>query len=225
MIPKENRPLEDLPNDAGEESRENQASGQGRANDPAGAAAGSADTEAESAMESPSPDQVIEALNAELAEFEDRHLRLVAEFDNFRKRVMRERAQQQERSQAELVKQLLESLDDLSRVSDLGSTDHDAAAILEGVQLVERKLHRALGQFGLKPIEATGQQFNPELHEAVVTLNTAHPDEDELVSQEMAKGYLFKDTLLRPSLVEVKLYRPQGEGDPIGESGEAEDGS
>jgi molecular chaperone GrpE len=216
-----------MPGDVSEEPQENEAIGaeQRLPNDPAGPASASAEVEAEPAAESQSPDQVIEALSAEVAELEDRHLRLVAEFDNFRKRVMRERALQQERSQAELVKQLLESLDDLSRVSDLGSTDHDAASILEGVQLVERKLRRALGQFGLKPIEATGQQFNPELHEAVVTLSTAHPDEDELVSQELAKGYLFNDTLLRPSLVEVKVYRPEGEEDPIGESGEAEDGT
>jgi molecular chaperone GrpE len=156
----------------------------------------------------PKTEEVIEALTSELTELEDRHLRVVAEFDNFRKRTARERSQQEMRAQAGLVKQLLESLDDLSRVSELGSHDHDAAAILEGVQLVEAKLKRALEQLGLTPIEAVGQRFNPELHEAMVTVNTDQPDEDEIVSQELAKGYLFRDDLLRPSLVAVKMYRP-----------------
>ncbi len=159
----------------------------------------------------PKTEEIIEALTTELAELEDRHLRVVAEFDNFRKRTARERAQQEMRAQAGLVKQLLESLDDLSRVSELGSHDHDAAAILEGVQLVEAKLKRALEQLGLTPIEAVGQRFNPELHDAMVTVTTDQPEEDEIVSQELAKGYMFRDNLLRPSLVEVKMYRPESE--------------
>ncbi|MEE9132146.1 MAG: nucleotide exchange factor GrpE [Gemmatimonadota bacterium] len=166
----------------------------------------------------PTAEEIIEALSTELEELEDRRLRLVAEFDNFRKRTSRERAQQEVRAQAELVKPLLESLDDLSRVCELGSNDHDAAAILEGVRLVEVKLRRALEQFGLKEIEAVGQPFDPEFHEAMVTVSTDQPEENELVSQELAKGYLFKDSLLRPALVEVKMYRPA----PAGGAGEVE---
>jgi molecular chaperone GrpE len=159
------------------------------------------------------PEEIIGALSEALAEFEDRHLRLVAEFDNFRKRTIRERAQDTQRAQAELVKQLLESLDDLARVSEHGSTDHDAAAILEGVQLVERKLLRALEVFGLRRIEAVGQRFDPEVHEALLTVPTEHPEEDDLVSQEMGRGYLFRDSLLRPSLVGVKKYKAPEEGE------------
>ena len=97
-----------------------------------------------------------------------------------------------------------------------------AAAILEGVHLVEMKLRRALEQSGLKPIEAVGQKFNPELHDAMVTVPTAFPEEDEIVAQELAKGYMFKDRLLRPSLGQVKMYQPEAEG---GDPGGAEDGS
>jgi molecular chaperone GrpE len=156
----------------------------------------------------PTTDEVIEALTSELQELEDRYLRLAAEFDNFRKRTIRERANQEARAQADLVKQILESLDDLSRVSEHGSTDHDAAALLEGIRLVEMKLRRALEVMGLRPIEAVGQPFDPELHEAMVTVATDKPDENELVSQELAKGYMFKDSLLRPALVQVKMYQP-----------------
>ena len=165
------------------------------------------------------PERIVESLGAELADLEDRYLRLAAEFDNFRKRTARERAQYAERAQAELTKQLLESLDDLGRVSQMSSNEHDAATILEGVRLVERKLFRALAQVGLKPIDAAGRPFDPEVHEALVTVKTDEPDEDEIVSQEIARGYLFNDMLLRPALVEVKKYAG-GEG----KGGEAEEG-
>lgn len=172
----------------------------------------------------PRPEEVIATLSAELEALEDRHLRLVAEFDNFRKRTVKERAQQSQRAQADLAHQLLESLDDLARVSELGSSDHDAAAILEGVQLVEKKLQRSLEQLGLRRIDAVGQRFNPELHEAMVTVSTEDPEEDEIVSQEFAKGYLFGDSLLRPSKVAVKVYRPTDE-DGGAEPETSEDGS
>ncbi|MGD8699219.1 MAG: nucleotide exchange factor GrpE [Gemmatimonadales bacterium] len=154
------------------------------------------------------PDEVVEALRSQVEELEDRHLRLVAEFDNFRKRTTRERAQQAERAQAELVKGLLESLDDLARVSEHGSVEHEAGALLEGVQLVETKLLRALEQAGLRPVEAVGRPFDPEVHEALLTVPTSTPEQDHVVSQEFTKGYLFKDVLLRPSLVEVQQYQP-----------------
>lgn len=172
----------------------------------------------------PTPDEVIATLSGELEALEDRHLRLVAEFDNFRKRTIKERSEQSQRAQGDLARQLLESLDDLARVSELGSSDHDAAAILEGVQLVEKKLQRALEQLGLKRIDAVGQRFNPELHEAMVTVATEDPEEDETVAQEFAKGYTFGNTLLRPAKVAVKIYRPAEEGGGS-EPEESENGS
>lgn len=153
----------------------------------------------------------VEELAAELKDLEDRHLRLAAEFDNFRKRTERERAQTAERAQAELMKQLLEPLDDLARVSSLDSAGQDPNALVEGVALVERKLNRALEQSGLELIEAVDKPFDPELHDALATTPTDRPDEDGLVSQELSRGYLFKGTLLRPSLVQVKKLQPPSE--------------
>lgn len=172
-------------------------------------AAGAPDPEGvEGTVVAESKDEVIANLRAELEQLEDRHLRIVAEFDNFRKRTARERALQAERAQAELAKGLLDSLDDLARVSAHGSIEHDAAALLEGVQLVEAKLMRALEQAGLKRVEAVGKPFDPEVHEALLAVPTSDPEQDHIVSQEFTRGYLFKDTLLRPSLVEVKQYQP-----------------
>lgn len=154
----------------------------------------------------------VEALTSELEELRDRHLRLAAEFDNFRKRTVRERSQQADRARAELVKELLESLDDLSRVSQEGAATEDSTALLQGIELVERKLRRTLERNGLRAIEAVGEPFDPELHEALTTLPTDDPDEDGVVAQELAKGYLFNDLLLRPALVEVKKYSDAGSG-------------
>lgn len=182
---------------------------------PAGAEAegGEEDTPRSEAEDSAlaSAEEVIGELNDKLSDMEDRYLRLAAEFDNFRKRTIRERAELGVRAQAELAGQLLESLDDLGRVSKMGSKEHDAASILEGVRLVETKLRRALEQFGLSPIEAVGRRFDPELHDAMVTVPTDDPEEHEVVSQELARGYTFKGSLLRPSLVEVKLYESEGD--------------
>lgn len=178
--------------------------------EPAEAAEATADDEySDVGAEGRAPEEVVETLSAGLAEMEDRYLRLVAEFDNFRKRTVRERAQYGERAQANLVKELLESLDDLARVSHMSSAEHDASSILEGLRLVEQKLLRALERAGLQPIEAVGERFDPEIHEALLTVETSDPEEDEVVSQEMARGYLFGDLLLRPSLVEVKKYSEQ----------------
>jgi molecular chaperone GrpE len=165
-------------------------------------------------------EEVIETLSTALEELEDRHLRLVAEYDNFRKRTVRERIQQTERAQADLVRSLLESLDDLARVSEHGSADHDATAILEGIELVETKLLRALEQAGLKHIEAVGETFNPEVHDALVAVSTDRPEEDDVIAHEIGKGYLFKGILLRPSLVQVMKYQPEtvSEGNEIGET-------
>ncbi len=150
----------------------------------------------------------VDGLTTELEDLRDRHLRLAAEFDNFRKRTERERTQHAWRAQAELVKQLLEPLDDLARVTEFDAGVKDPGAVVEGVELVERKLRRALGQSGLEPIEAVDLPFDPELHEALTTTPTEVPEEDGVVSQELTRGYLFKGTLVRPALVAVKKYEP-----------------
>lgn len=165
----------------------------------------------------------MERLAAELEEVRERHLRLAAEFDNFRKRTMRDRSLHAERAQAELVKELLESLDDLTRVLDMAEKAKDSKSLLEGVQLVERKLRRALEHSGLKQIEAVGQPFDPEVHEALSVVPVDEPQEDGVVADELSKGYLFRDTLLKPALVNVKKYRPKGEGGEGGKSADVEE--
>lgn len=148
----------------------------------------------------------LEALQRELEALNDRHLRLAAEFDNYRKRVDRERAEIRARAQAELVKGLLDTLDDLQRVATIDVSTTTAEALAEGILLIEKKLRHALESAGLEPIHAEGEFFNPLTMEAVATVETDRPEEDDAVADVFQKGYRFKDHLIRPARVRVRKY-------------------
>ncbi len=142
----------------------------------------------------------------ELSVARDRHLRLAAEFDNYRRRVVRERGEDRQRAQAELVKSLLDVLDDLQRVADFDPETTSSKALHEGAELVERKLLRALETAGLEPVDAEGRAFDPQVHEAITTVPTDSADEDETVADVFQKGYRFQGILLRPARVRVKKH-------------------
>lgn len=145
-------------------------------------------------------------LQAEMNALRDRHLRLAAEFDNYRKRIERERAELRIHSQAELVRHLLEALDDLQRFREYDPETASAAALLEGVDMVEKKLRRVLENAGLEPVDAAGEFFNPSTMEALMTLPAEHAEEDEMVADVFQRGYRFGDVLIRPAKVRVKKY-------------------
>jgi molecular chaperone GrpE len=151
------------------------------------------------------PEAELAQLRREFAGASDRYLRLAAEYDNFRKRSERERAELWVRAQADLAGRTLDALDDLERVSQ-----HAAGAtvdsLLEGVRLVERKLRSALTAAGLEPVDAEGAAFDPNSMEAVAMVGTHLPEEDDLVSDVFQRGYTFRGTLLRPARVRVKKH-------------------
>ena len=142
-------------------------------------------------------------LEEQLSEAQDRHLRLAAEYDNFRKRVARERVELTDRAQAALVIKLLEVLDDLDRLAaqDLSVTGTDA--LHEALVLVDRKLRKELIAAGLERIEPVGQPFNPAEHEAVSVMSAPEPGLDHQVSAVFQAGYRFKGSLVRPARVQV----------------------
>ena len=148
----------------------------------------------------------ITALQAQLSEATDRHLRLAADFDNYRKRVERDRADQLARAQAALVKRLIDVLDDLERFAQHTDGTTPPQALHEGVDLIERKLRQVLEAAGLEAVEAEGARFNPEVMEAVASVPTAEPEEDETVSDVFQRGYRFSGTLVRPARVRVKKH-------------------
>lgn len=142
----------------------------------------------------------------ELAQTRDRLLRLAAEFDNYRKRVERERTESWTRAQAQLAERLLEPLDDLQRFTSADPTALSTESAIEGLRLVERKLFRALESAGLEPVDAEGQPFDPSLHEALGTVGTEDREADESVADVFQRGYRFKGALLRPARVRVHRY-------------------
>lgn len=137
-----------------------------------------------------------------LSQAQDRHLRLAAEFDNFRKRVAKERIELTDRAQAALVMKLLDILDDLDRVaaSDPGTPP---VALLEATALVDKKLRKELEAAGLERIDPAGQPFDPSVHEAVSALTPPSPEQDHFVAATFAVGYRFKGNLVRPARVQV----------------------
>ena len=136
----------------------------------------------------------------------DRYLRLAAEYDNYRKRSTKERQDAGTRAQADLVRQLVEALDDVARFAHVDPTTTDAATVVQGVDMVEKKLLKALGGAGLEVINPLGETFDPALHEAVATEPTAAREDDHVVSRVYQPGYLFRSQLLRPARVVVKQW-------------------
>jgi molecular chaperone GrpE len=136
----------------------------------------------------------------------DRYLRLAAEYDNYRKRSAKERQDAGTRAQADLVRQLVEALDDVARFAHIDPATTDAATVVQGVDMVEKKLLKSLGAAGLEVINPVGETFDPALHEAVATEPTSAREDDHVVSRVYQPGYLFKSQLLRPARVVVKQW-------------------
>ena len=153
------------------------------------------------------PVEAVRRLEDELAEFRDRHLRLAAEYDNFRKRAAREREELGSRSQAALVVRLLDVLDDLDRVVAEGA-GQAGDVLQQALVLIDRKLRKELEAAGLERIDPAGQPFDPTLHEAVAVLPAADDKPDHTVAVTFQVGYRFKGSLIRPARVQV--YSAEG---------------
>lgn len=142
----------------------------------------------------------------DLATERDKYLRLAAEYDNYRKRSAKERQDAGTRAQADLVRQLVEALDDVARFAHIDPATTDATTVVQGVDMVEKKLLKALGGAGLEIINPLGETFDPALHEAVATEPTSAREDDHVVSRVYQPGYLFRSQLLRPARVVVKQW-------------------
>jgi molecular chaperone GrpE len=146
----------------------------------------------------------IAKLRTDFEELTDRHLRLVAEFNNFRRRSEQERLGAWGRAQADVIAKFLDVLDDLNRVAQLDLSNASVEGIMEGVDLVERKFVRMLEDTGVEIIDpGTGEPFDPERMEAMMRVPAESEEQDDSVAQVMQKGYSLKGTLVRPARVAV----------------------
>lgn len=148
----------------------------------------------------------ISELQRDLTLERDKLLRLAAEFDNYRKRMMRERLEAESRGKAELVKEILEPMDDIARFAHVDPAVTDSSTIVEGVSMVERKIEKTLSAAGLEAVNPIGQPFDPTRHEAVGTEPAQTPEEDGTIGRVYQMGYTFKGQLLRPARVVVRQY-------------------
>ncbi|MSR19528.1 MAG: nucleotide exchange factor GrpE [Gemmatimonadetes bacterium] len=160
-------------------------------------------TEAESSSVDPAELDEAGELRRTYEELNDRHLRLVAEFSNFRRRTEQDRLSAWGRAQADVITKFLDVLDDLHRVAQLDMGNASVEAIMEGVDLVERKFSRMLEDAGVEVIEPAGQRFDPQTMEAIMRMPAESAEQDETVALVMQKGYALKGALMRPARVAV----------------------
>lgn len=142
------------------------------------------------------------ALAAERDDLKDRLLRMTAEFDNYRKRVDRERRELSEAAAADLIRDLLPIIDDLERAMAAAQGQASDSALLRGVELTHRQLLEQLRRRGVEPVSSLGQMFDPEVHEAVGSVPANGRPDGEIVS-EFRRGYRAGGRLLRAAMVQV----------------------
>lgn len=147
--------------------------------------------------------EAIQRLEAQVAEWKDRALRGAADFDNYRKRTLKDREDAAARAQNEMAAKVIDVVDDLARVAHLDPASTSAQALHDGMLAIERKMMKMLETIGIERIDPAGQTFDPNLHEAVTTLPAPTPADDDKVAAVFQPGYKFKSTLLRPARVSV----------------------
>jgi molecular chaperone GrpE len=153
----------------------------------------------------------LKRLEGEVKDLKDALARRQADFENYRKRMERERGETYNRVVADIAAKLLPVLDNLKRALETeasveASESDEFRHFLSGVDLIHKQLNGVLDAFGVKPILAEGEHFNPHLHEAVVTEPTDEYEPDT-VMQEIVRGYRLGDKLIRPSLVKVAVKK------------------
>ena len=147
-------------------------------------------------------DKKLEALENEKKDLEDRVMRQMAEFENYRKRTEKEKATMFEMGAKSIIEKMLPVVDNLERGLASVPEDQQSGSVYEGMNLIYKQLMSELDKIGVKPIEAVGQVFNPDFHNAVMQVES---DEFEsgFVAQELQKGYTYRDNVVRYSMVAV----------------------
>ena len=151
--------------------------------------------------EAPASSDLADNLKRERDDYHDRWLRKGAEFDNYRKRIERERREQADQAVVNLMQELLLVVDDFDRALTV-EAGGEADAYRKGVELIHHKLHDLLRKRGVKPFDALGADFDPNIHQAVMHEASPNHREGEVIG-EMQKGYMMGDRLLRPAMVKV----------------------
>lgn len=156
---------------------------------------------AEQKAESPKEDNPQEQLELKIEELNDKYLRLYSEFDNYRRRTSKERIDLGKTASAEIITDLLPVLDDFERAIISAAETQDCEAVKEGVNLIYKKFKGILEKKGVKAIDAIGQEFNTDFHEAITYIPAPGEDLKNKIVDEVEKGYLLGDKVIRYSKV------------------------
>lgn len=147
-------------------------------------------------------DAGVEQLSKQLDEANTKLLRVQADYDNFRKRTQKEKEELAKYASAKLVENLLPAIDNFDRALAASAASGDYEALAKGLEMIYRQLQGTMEAEGLITMEAVGTPFNPEFHQAVMTVETDEY-EDGIVVEELQKGYMLKDKVIRPAMVKV----------------------
>lgn len=147
--------------------------------------------------------KIKEKYEAEIADWKDKYTRLYAEFDNFRKRTEKEKIQNFDFGAREVIEKLLPVVDNFERALDTVEKEDEEDAFTKGVQGIYKQIQKLFEDLNVKAINAEGEKFDPNLHNAVMT-DTESDVEEDTITQDLQKGYTYKDQVIRHSMVKVK---------------------
>lgn len=145
----------------------------------------------------------LSALKNEIAEQKDKYLRLFAEFDNYKKRVAKERIELFKTAGQDVIRELLPVLDDFQRADKALANDHNTESYANGVKLIQEKLVKTLHNKGLKPIESIGKDFDVSQHEAIAEVPVTDKKQKGKIIDEVENGYTLNDAIIRYAKVVV----------------------
>jgi molecular chaperone GrpE len=146
----------------------------------------------------------LDELRKQSEENYQRYVRAQADFDNFRRRARQEKEDFAKYASLKLIEQLLPVVDNFERALSSSKETKDFDALIKGLDMTYRQLDQLLVQEGLQPIEAIGQPFNPEFHQAIMQVESEEHGEG-IILEELQKGYILKDKVVRPAMVKVSI--------------------
>jgi molecular chaperone GrpE len=176
--------------------------------------------EPDSAPAEPSPEQRVEELVKENEELQDKFVRLMADFDNYKKRASKEKSDVIQFGNEGLLKDILPMIDNIERLLTYSFGEGSWKSFQEGIELLLAETNKTLAKYGVEAIEALGKPFDPNIHQAMQRSETDEVEANTVV-EVYQKGYLYRDRLLRPSLVVVAVS-PKGQEEVEGEAGTSE---
>jgi len=147
-------------------------------------------------------DEEIQQLKQDVQENEEKYLRLYAEFENYKRRIQKENQTMKAYKAQDVLNDILPTIDNIERALQIEGENEQFLSLKKGVEMIHESLLNALKENGLEVIETEGQQFDPNVHQAVV--QDDNPDfESDQITQELQRGYKLKERVLRPSMVKV----------------------